>query len=294
MTEMPALDLERLPGLRWSPDGQATLSGDLLWLFRSLSLPWNRWRADFGAQEYQCPTFMTAENMGRMGYFRSFPHLTTFAVNVADNQEALKAFAASKTVDEGGTVAAFTAAPVRHALTPAPCYHLYPQLAGRQLDAPLYLGTRNATYRREAHYQPLVRQWNYHSEEIVCVGSLEEVRAFLADMTGKCDAFFGAIGLKVDWRSATDPFFNPEQNASALLQKLDPVKKELTLDGKLALGSANFHRNFFCETFKIQRGGKSAFSGCVGWGTERILYTILTQYGYERKNWPDLEKLFPR
>ena len=57
------------------------------------------------------------------------------------------------------------------------------------------------------------------------------------------------------WKTATDPFFNPSQNPNALMQKLDPVKKEVVFGGKLALGSANFHRNFFCETFKIERDG---------------------------------------
>jgi hypothetical protein len=121
---------------------------------------------------------------------------------------------------------------------------------------------------------------------------LEEVRAFLAAMPKKWDEFFSSIGLPVTWKTATDPFFNPGQNPSAILQNLDPVKKELTFGGKLALGSANFHRNFFCEAFGIKRDGKTAFSGCVGWGIERIMYVFLTHFGYERKNWPDLEKMY--
>lgn len=291
MTEMPPLDLAKMPGYHWQPNGQSTMSGDLLHLFRALGLPWTSWSREFGAAEYECPTFLSAESMDRMKYFNSFPHLVTFAVNVEENDESLKAFSKSKPVDDAGTVGPFRAAPIRAALTPAPCYHLYPQFSGSALEQPLYLHTRNDTYRRETHYQPLVRQWNYHSEEIVCIGSLEEVRAFLVAMPERWDRFFRAIGLPAAWKTATDPFFNPGQNPNALMQKLDPVKRELTLDGKLALGSANFHRNFFCEAFNIRRDGKTAFSGCVGWGVERMMYAFLTHYGYERANWPDLEKL---
>ncbi|HXB97966.1 MAG TPA: hypothetical protein VNZ54_07925 [bacterium] len=292
MTEMPPLDLAKLPGLHWSPNGQSTLSGDLLHLFRSLSLPWNRWRRDFGATEYECPTFLSADSMGRMKYFASFPHLVTFAVNVDGDEATLKDFSKTQTVDPSGTVGPFKEAPIRNALTPAPCYHLYPQFSGSKLDGPLFLGTRNDTYRREAHYQPLVRQWNYHSEEIVCLGSLEEVRAFLTAMPAKWDEFFQTVGLPMEWETATDPFFNPSQNPNALMQKLDPVKREVTYQGKLALGSANFHRNFFCETFQIEREGKTAFSACVGWGIERMMYAFLTHFGYDRERWPDLQKLY--
>jgi seryl-tRNA synthetase len=292
MTEVPLLDLEKMPGYHWHPNGQSSLSGDLLELFRSISLPWNRWRKEFGAVEYECPTFLAADAMGKMKYFNSFPQLVTFAVNLDEDVENLKAFSKSKTVEDDGSVHSFKSAPIRNAMTPAPCYHLYPQFSGSTLEKATFLGTKNATFRREAYYQPLVRQWNYHSEEIVCLGDLEEVRAFLVEMPKKWDEFFKSIGLPVTWKSAADPFFNPGQNPSAILQNLDPVKKELTLGDKLALGSANFHRNFFCEAFNIRRNGKTAFSGCVGWGIERIMYAFLTHFGYERKNWPDLEKMY--
>ncbi len=287
------LDLGRLPGLRWSEEGLASLSGPLLGLFRDLARPWAAWRRDFGAEEHACPVLLGAADMDRMRYFNSFPHLVTLAVNVEDREESLKAFAGSKAVGPDGDVAPFRAAPMRHALTPAPCYHLYPQFAGRELDAPVYLGTRNATFRREAYYQPLVRQWNYHSEEIVCLGSQEEVRAFLSGMSAKWDAFFRQLDLPAAWKTAVDPFFNADRNPSALLQKLDPVKRELTLGEGPALGSANFHRNFFCDTFRILRHGKPAFSGCVGWGVERMMYAIIRRHGYEPGGWPDLKALYP-
>jgi hypothetical protein len=60
--------------------------------------------------------------------------LVTFAVNLDSDEENLKAFSKSKTVEEDGSVHAFKAAPIRNALTPAPCYHLYPQFSGTALD----------------------------------------------------------------------------------------------------------------------------------------------------------------
>lgn len=292
MNQVPRLDLEKLPGYRWLPNGQSSLSGDMLQLFRDISLPWDRWQRQFGAVEHECPTFIAAQSLGKMKYFSSFPQHVTFAVNLDWDDSNLKAFCQSKTVDADGCVQMAATAAVKNALTPAPCYHLYPQFAGRTLDKPVFLRTRNAVFRREVEYQPLVRQWNFHAEEIVCLGSLEEVRSFLASMAANWDDFFSFLGIPTAWKQAVDPFFNPGQNPGALLQKLDPVKKELTLDGKLALGSANFHRNFFCDVFGIRREGKTAFSGCVGWGMERLLYAVVSRFGYDKKNWPDLRKRY--
>jgi hypothetical protein len=54
----------------------------------------------------------------------------------------------------------------------------------------------------------------------------------------------------------------------------------------LAIGSVNFHRNYFGEAFGISREGKEAFSGCVAFGIERWIYAWLTRFGPRAKDWP--------
>jgi hypothetical protein len=93
----------------------------------------------------------------------------------------------------------------------------------------------------------------------------------------------------VAWTPATDPFFNPSGNPKFLMQKLDPVKTEMTFAGRLAIGSTNFHRNFFGQTFDIRRNGKEAFSGCVAFGMERWIYAILRRFGTDPARWPNLD-----
>ena len=151
------------------------------------------------------------------------------------------------------------------------------------------LSSTHATcHRHEEYYEPLQRQWNFGMREIVCIGTADEVKEFLESYEAKVNDLVSAAGIDIDWEDATDPFFNPSKNPKYLAQKLDPVKKEMIYEGKLAIGSTNFHRNYFGEAFNITAGGEDAFSGCVAFGLERWMYAILKQFGTSPESWPDL------
>jgi hypothetical protein len=72
------------------------------------------------------------------------------------------------------------------------------------------------------------------------------------------------------------------------MQKLDPVKTEMVFENRLAIGSVNFHRNYFGEAFDIQCGGEAAFSGCVAFGVERWIAAWLSTFGPQSGDWPAL------
>lgn len=124
--------------------------------------------------------------------------------------------------------------------------------------------------------------------EIVCLGTADEVKTFLNRYQERIGEFFKDIKLPVEWTHATDPFFNPSRNPKYLSQRLDPVKTEMVFQNQLAIGSVNFHRNYFGEAFKISRGGREAFSGCVAFGVERWVHAWLTQFGPDKQGWPSL------
>ena len=125
--------------------------------------------------------------------------------------------------------------------------------------------------------------------EIVCIGTSDEVKAFLARREAAAEAAWRRIDLPIEWKHATDPFFNPSKNPKYLAQKLDPVKREMVFQDRLAIGSSNFHRNYFGEAFHIRRAGEDAFSGCIAFGIERWILAILTRFGADPAAWPDLE-----
>jgi hypothetical protein len=97
------------------------------------------------------------------------------------------------------------------------------------------------------------------------------------------------MGLSFGWTAATDPFSHPPNNPKWLAQKLEPVKTEMIHAGRLAIGSINFHRNFFGDTFAIGCGGEPAFSGCVAFGLERWIRAVLEVHGPDARSWPDVE-----
>lgn len=285
------MDLKSLPGYRWMENGQSTFSGKLLDLYRRLDRLFLSWAGACEAAEYRFPTFIDAGELAKLDYFRSFPHLVTFPVVLEVGEENLKRFTQGEPLDSNGEIHLTHTAPIRDVLTPAACYHFYTHFQGERLEAPRYVTTRATCFRREAFYSSLERQWSFSMREIVCIGTAEEVKEFLKQYQERVDIFFKKIGLPVEWKEATDPFFNPSRNPKYLLQKLDPAKTEMVYRTGLAIGSINFHRNYFGEAFQISREGKEAFSGCVAFGVERWIYAFLNQFGPDERDWPRLDSL---
>lgn len=289
MSTKTAIDFERLRGYRWYENGQSALGGPLFKLFQRLDRLFLSWAERCQAREYLFPPFIPARVLAKLDYFRSFPHLVTFPVTLESSEGNLKQFAEGAPMNEKGEIRLTATTPIRDVITPAACYHFYHFFQGERLERPAYLTTRAHCFRRESHYLPLQRQWSFSMREIVCIGSADEVKDFLARYQERLSRFFEKTGLPVVWKEASDPFFNPSQNPKCLLQKLDPVKKEMIFEDRLAVGSVNFHRNYFGDVFGIQREGKEAFSGCVAFGLERWIYLFLTHFGPNESDWPVLE-----
>ena len=286
--ETPGPDPRGLAGYCWLENGQSAFSGPLLELYRRLDGLFLSWAQDWSAEEYLFPPFLPARVLAAVDYFRSFPHLATFPVTLDPSEENVDAFVRGEVPDADGRVPLTALAPVEDVLTPAACYHFYATFRGQTLARPLYVTTRATCFRREAYYAPLARQWSFSMREIVCLGSADEVKAFLETSRRKLEASLETLGLPVSWEVATDPFFKPQQNPKHLAQRLDPVKTEMVFGGSLAIGSLNFHRNTFGEAFEIRREAKEAFSGCAAFGVERWMRAFLARFGPEPSGWPAL------
>ncbi len=265
------------------------LGGTLLALYRRLDTAFTSLGTRERAPEVMYPTLLGASHLAKLDYFKSFPHMATFACNLDRDPDNLGTFARAAGVDDKGAVALTRTDPVTEVLTPAACYHIYVDLAGQDLPAFRTVTTRATCFRREAHYTPLERQWSFGMREVVGLGSSDDVKAFLDRGRIRVDRFVESLGLAIKWTPATDPFFDMSRNPKFLAQKLDPVKTEMIHEGRLAIGSINFHRNFFGETFGIEHAGEPVFSGCVAFGLERWVRAVLDVYGPDAAAWPDIE-----
>lgn len=287
MKKLP--ELAALEGYRWVPNGQSNFWGEMLALYKGLDqmfLAWARRAHVAGAIDHQFPVFIQAKELQKLDYFKSFPHLISFPVYLSPDETNLKKFVEGERINPAGEMQLTELAPVHDCLTPAACYHFYINYQGRELKAPLYLTTRAQCFRRETHYLPLQRQWNFGMREIVCIGTPDEVKAHIASYRDFLTQMFETLKLPVKWEVATDPFFDPTRNPKHLMQQLEPVKHEMIYEGELSIGSTNYHRNYFGDAFKITRDGAEAFSGCVAFGLERWVFAILNEYGADPKAWP--------
>jgi len=127
--------------------------------------------------------------------------------------------------------------------------------------------------------------------EVVFIG---EPR-FVTDSRAKAEALI--IQWAKDWElgctfeTANDMFFTQDFSVKASFQRLQQAKKELRLHlpgekQSLSVFSSNFHAATFGKAFNITIGGRPATTACVGWGYERWVYAIFSQFGFDTKQWP--------
>ena len=100
--------------------------------------------------------------------------------------------------------------------------------------------------------------------------------------------------LASEIRTASDPFFiAPDAMAKTHFQLSSETKYEMSalLPGgeRLAVGSLNYHTDFFGRAFDVQlEGGGPMHSVCIAFGLERWVHAFLQQHGRDPKGWPDV------
>jgi seryl-tRNA synthetase len=102
------------------------------------------------------------------------------------------------------------------------------------------------------------------------------------------------IGLAYRVESANDPFFIGEFRKQAAFQSAFQLKFEIRArlpfkDSTLAVGSYNYHQDFFGRNLEISLSdGSPAHTGCIAFGLERIAFAFLAQYGLDPAGWPQV------
>jgi hypothetical protein len=237
----------------WSPAGYAAFSGKALADYHQLDSLFLSWAEERGAIEFQFPNLIAAKDLAKIDYLESFGHLATLPACYHPNTGE-------------------TECSSEQILTPAACYHFYSALQNSNFNNSQILTTKANCFRRESEYHPLQRQWCFSMREVVCIGSADTVRNFIATFRAELSDYFVANQMPVEFQHATDPFFNPKDNPKYVMQRIDPTKLEMVFNKDLAIGSLNNHRTTFGEAFNIRIDGEPAHSGCVAFGVERWMY----------------------
>ena len=241
------------------------------------------------SNEWRAPAGVSFGTLERAQYFASFPQWLTAASHLSGDPSVLETIAGARAP---GAAACSSLAPPGVALPPAVCYNTYAALADSVISAPTLMTAQGTCWRHEGdRTSALERGWAFTMREIVCLGAERDVKEFLDRSTVRVTALEKALGINAEIETASDPFFAPTARGRAALQRIKGLKHELVFrfsDGKpLAIASFNDHELFFGEAFGISLpDGTPAWSGCVAFGLERWLLTVLATHGVEPRGWP--------
>jgi hypothetical protein len=290
------------PGIQFLGLGQVALSGVPLRLFNYFDRAFAAIGDVWSAAPLRVPTLIPVETLAKCDYFRSFPHIVTFATHLAERHETISDFRARHQESSGLDPNALADMMVPEAgLSPAVCYHAYSLNAGTVVPAGgISYAMAGKCFRYEAsNLRDLRRLWDFTMREIVFIGAREDLLARRERATGLVADFLDSHELAGDIRTASDPFFvAPDAVAKTYFQLSSDTKYEISLvlpgAQRLAVGSLNYHSDFFGRAFDVRvEGADYMHSVCVAFGLERWVYAFLCQHGNDPRRWPSIVRDAP-
>ncbi|MGH9043514.1 MAG: amino acid--[acyl-carrier-protein] ligase [Acidimicrobiales bacterium] len=240
-----------------------------------------------GAIPLHLPAVMPRSTMVATGYLASFSDLVG-SVHVFSGQDPEHAaLVRSLQVDP---MSAEHFSPGQVVLAPAACYGLYPLCTGVLPDDGALFEVSAQCFRHEPSGDPM-RMQCFSMHEIVFLGEPEAAVSHRDAGLERGLELLGSLGLDVEAAPANDPFFGRLGTALASSQREEQLKFEgiaMVGDGpKVALMSANCHRDHFADPFEIRTSaGSTAHSACVGFGIDRIAVALFDRHGTDPKAWP--------
>ncbi|MBF0180990.1 MAG: hypothetical protein HQM03_13290 [Magnetococcales bacterium] len=249
-----------------------------------------------GGRIHRFPGMIPAEFLEKIQYFKNFPHSLNFVSHLREDLDLIERFASETHCRDGllqTPPQAFSQ--VRHLLSPTVCHNYYLFLANRRLtEDPTAATAQGSCYRYESiNMQTLERLWNFSMWEVIFVGSAPRVKEALVNAGREASRLLQEWGLAYRVENATDPFFIREFGMQAGFQNIHDLKHEYRArlpfkEGTLAVGSRNYHMDFFGRHMAITlENGAPAHSGCMGFGLERLAFALLAQYGNDPLLWPE-------
>lgn len=259
--------------------GLGVLGTDELRLLRAFDSLVLSWAQRMGAEERRYPFLLRTRDLEEIDYYENFPQLG-LAVATADPKRLTEHRAGAESPIEGLPPETLNDAAL--GLPSAACYSVYFHLRGQTLPATENRVTTVGTcFRNETHYEGLRRLLGFSMREIVFVGSSDGATRHLERTKELVLGLADRLGLVMETQVATDPFFD-SKGSRAVMQRLFPVKEEFVVDG-LAVGSVNYHRNFFGERCEIALpDGTPASTSCGAFGLERWVHALTARFGDAR------------
>jgi hypothetical protein len=249
---------------------------------------------EFHAGSHSFPSLVGADVLDRCRYLRNFPASLNLVSHLREDHSALQEFARSVRVEEKKLVYDGNASSgVECLLSPSVCFHWYMWLRDSKLSQPRAITALGKCFRYESsNLTGLERLWDFNMREIIFVGPADYVLANRTTLVDMSVHLLDELGLAYEITTATDPFFVDSYAVQAAYQQGFELKYELLAPlpysgKKLAVGSINYHQDFFGRSFAIETPEGPAHTGCIGFGYERLALAFVAQYGVDERYWPD-------
>jgi seryl-tRNA synthetase len=177
-------------------------------------------------------------------------------------------------------------------LSPSVCFHLYAWFANRVLNAQCVTAIGKCFRYESRNMAGLERLWDFTMREVIFLGTADYVLGHRQKTIDATVRILDRWGFAYEIKSATDPFFIEDYAPMAAFQLAFELKFEVLAplpysQKDLAIGSFNYHQDFFGRSFDISDAdGVPIHTGCVGFGLERVALAFLAQHGLDPRAWP--------
>jgi seryl-tRNA synthetase len=249
---------------------------------------------EFKAELEIFPSTIRSETLHRCNHFTSFPEHMDFVSHLKQDLEVLSGFSSACRTD-GWSPALHEAKMSAHdfAVSPSCCYHAYEGMEGWDLGKPgrCITATLNCHRYEGANHKSLSRLRSFNMREVVWVGQPAWVISSRARAEELIREWARDWELSCTFENANDMFFTDDFAVKASFQRQQEAKRELRMDipadkNSISVFSSNFHATTFGKAFGITVGGRPVVSACVGWGLERWVYALFSQFGFDPAKWP--------
>ena len=245
--------------------GQVALEGLPLRLFRYFDRVFEAFGRPWDARPVLTPTLIPTRVLARCDYFRSFPHNVTFACHLPeDSRRSNRSAPAIRIATNSMRRRSDDLVTPEACLSPAVCYHVYHLNQGRTAPASgLVYGVCGKCFRYESsNMADLRRLWDFTMREVVFLGGREDVLGRRERSIAMMGRFLDDHRLAGEIRTASDPFFiAPDAVGKTYFQLSSETKYEISLmlpgDARLAVGSHNYHSDFFGRAFNTTVEGRA-------------------------------------
>jgi seryl-tRNA synthetase len=228
--------------------------------------------------------FINIESIIQNGYLAAFPHHCLFVSNIERNQTSIKKVSDISNKNELNVNKLQKPSLV---LSPTVCYNCFDYLKNSRINLPTKItALANCARYESLNYDSLKRLKVFSMRELMFFGSRDFINSHLQDNINYFIKIFKKLKICFRVCTATDPFFSKKYINKKAFQIHNNLKYEIQMylpyeKEWLAVGSFNNHLDTLTKKYKITgRKNKNVFSGCVGFGYERLIYSIYSQKYY--------------